>query len=241
MFQYYSELANNLKNDLLEPAKKFLEEQNAIGKKIYGDIKKVDKDYKEALSNLEKSRNKFYQSAKSAEIATVDCELSKVTYVAPQQKEKFLLKSTTMLKEAKDAEKIYLNSLKYTNNVRMIYIETSLSIMQSFQMLEEDFINYIQNLMRKFCIYSAANHTNNTFDIEKLHTKIEKINQNADIMNFIESNKTNLITPPKIEYLPYSIELRNTPIEQHHYPPEIVFNVIVTLQETFEKIENYVK
>jgi hypothetical protein len=48
------ECANYLKVDILEPGKKYLDEQNNTGKNLYNEIKKTEKEYKDAMVNLEK-------------------------------------------------------------------------------------------------------------------------------------------------------------------------------------------
>lgn len=50
----HSETANYLKLDVLEPAKKFLDDQITLGKKLYNDIKKWEKDLKDMFDKLEK-------------------------------------------------------------------------------------------------------------------------------------------------------------------------------------------
>ena len=58
-----------------------------------------------------------------------------------------------------------------------------------------------------------------------------------DINDFVLKNLTNKVPPQRIEYIPYSIALRQKSIEQHPYSIDTVFNVIITLQENFMKID----
>jgi hypothetical protein len=78
---YYVELSNYLKVEIIEPSKKFLEDQNINGKKLFNEIKKLDKDFKEAMSNLEKLKIKFLSLAKTAELTKLDSELAKLSYI----------------------------------------------------------------------------------------------------------------------------------------------------------------
>ena len=51
---YAMEFLNCLKEDLIDPLKLFMNEQNNTGKKLNNDIKKVDKDFKDAVEKMDK-------------------------------------------------------------------------------------------------------------------------------------------------------------------------------------------
>jgi antirestriction protein len=48
-FDYENELAKFVKEDIMEPAKKFLDTQNTLGKSFYIDFKKFEKDWTNAV------------------------------------------------------------------------------------------------------------------------------------------------------------------------------------------------
>jgi hypothetical protein len=48
------ESANYIKTDIIEPAKLFLENQQALGKKFYNDFKKAEKEYTNAIYYMDK-------------------------------------------------------------------------------------------------------------------------------------------------------------------------------------------
>jgi hypothetical protein len=203
-------------------------------------MKKIEKDYKDAISNMDKAKSRFHSSAKNSEVAKLDSELAKLSNITPQEKEKFHVKSNTTLKEAKDLEKQYINSLNSANNIRIIYIESSKSILGSYQVLEEELIVYSKELIRNYFIYTNVSVKNVLFDIEKCYQQADKVNMYEDLQQFIVANQTKLYPPDQIEYSPYSIILRSKPIEEINYPPEVVYNVIVTIQSAFDKTSDYV-
>lgn len=229
--------------DLLDPGKKFMDEQNQLAKKLYNDMKKIEKDYKDAIYSMEKvyiiiiyqCKTKFHNTAKAAEIAKLDYELARLSYIPQNEKDKFNVKSSNCLKDAKEAERIYISSITYVNNVRLLFIDTSKNILVHFQLLEEEFIEFTKNTLRKFSIYTNSTSKNIQYDNDKVGMKVEAVDMPSDIQSFIESNKTNTVPPPKFEYIPYSIALRSKSIEEYNYPAEIIYNVIVELQSTFEK------
>jgi hypothetical protein len=65
---------------------------------------------------------------------------------------------------------------------------------------------------------------------------IEQVSANDDLSTFIKNNNTDQQPPAEIQYTPYSINLRRQSYETSQYPLETVYNVIVELQSTFEKV-----
>jgi hypothetical protein len=49
-----TESATYIKNDLIEPLKLFIENQQILGKKFYNDFKKAEKEFNTAYVNMEK-------------------------------------------------------------------------------------------------------------------------------------------------------------------------------------------
>ena len=235
---HYTELTSYLKTEILDPSKIFLEKQNSDGKKIYTDIKKLDKDFRDSLTNLEKHKTKFLNMAKVAETAKLDSELARLSYIPQPEKDKFFSKCNAAIKDAKEAEKSYISALHQANSIRVNYIEGSTFILHSFQVLEEEFMEFNKHVLRKFYIFSNATIKSSLYDTEKAYQKIEEVNLQQDMNDFIESHNTNIFPPLEIEYVPYSILMRNKPIEESTYPSEVFYNVVVTIQSLFEKVAN---
>jgi hypothetical protein len=53
-FEYEIEMAKYVREDVLEPAKKFIDNQTNLGKKFYNDFKKYEKDWHTAINQAEK-------------------------------------------------------------------------------------------------------------------------------------------------------------------------------------------
>jgi hypothetical protein len=198
----------------------------------------LDKDYKEALSSLEKSKLKFLQAARNAENLKFEAEMSRTTYIPQQEKDKFISKSNLALKEAKDCEKQYISNLNSTNEIRMAYVEGSKNVLLSYQVLEEEFIEFHKNILRKFFIFTKAALKNTVYDTEKGFERIEIVDSFTDIQKFIEENQTHLCPPGDIEYVPYTINMQSKSMEELNYPMEVIYNVICTMQGLFEKVNN---
>jgi hypothetical protein len=54
LYQELMESATYIKNDIIEPTKLFLENQQALGKKFYNDFKKIEKEYTNAIYYMDK-------------------------------------------------------------------------------------------------------------------------------------------------------------------------------------------
>jgi hypothetical protein len=85
-----------------------------------------------------------------------------------QEKEKFLTKCKNALKDAKDAEKAYINSINVANYLRVSFIQMSKNNLYKFHYLEDEFIEYIKNAMRKVSIYTKSSLKNVIHDTEKI-------------------------------------------------------------------------
>lgn len=51
---YAMEFINCLKEDLIDPLRAFMNEQNNLGKKLNNDIRKIEKDFKDAVDKMDK-------------------------------------------------------------------------------------------------------------------------------------------------------------------------------------------
>jgi hypothetical protein len=86
----------------------------------------------------------------------LDSELARISYIPQIEKDKFLIKANNYLKEAKENEIAYMKSITWANQVRKYYIECGNMMLQNFQLLDEEYIEFNKNIMRKFFIYSTS-------------------------------------------------------------------------------------
>lgn len=226
-YNYSLEFINNLREEIIEPLKLFLSEQNSTGKALNTEMRKVEKDFKDSVDKLERSRIKFHTLAKSAEDSKLSSELGKLNpTLTADQKSKLEIKAQNNLKEAKDAERIYIQNVNNANNFRDIYIETMKKMLNEFQSMEEKVIDTIKDALRKYVIYQVAFIRNMQYDIEKKAGVMEGINIQSDIRSFIEKNATNALPPYKFEFVPYMTEIDSRAnVESSKYPKEVLANV----------------
>lgn len=226
-YNYTMEFVNSLREEVIEPLREFMNDQNNQGKVYHAEMKKIEKDYKDSVDKLEKSRLKFHTLAKGAEDSKLVSEMAKLNQtLTVEQKSKMELKSQNALKEAKESERAYISNINTANNLRDLYIETMKRMLNEFQKLEEKLIDMIKDSLRKYVIYQVALIRNMQYDIEKKAGVMEGINIQADIRAFIEKNATNALPPYKFEFIPYISEIDSrSNIESQKYPKDVLANV----------------
>ena len=167
-FNYTIEFCNSLREEVIEPCKQFLNEQSNLGKKFNTEMKKCEKEFKDSIERLEKFRIKFHNSARTAEENKLQTELAKLNNtIPPDQKNKLEIRAQSALKEAKEAERVYISQVNFTNSLRENYIETMKRMLNEFQSMEEKLIELIKDSLRKYVIYQVALIRNLQYDIEK--------------------------------------------------------------------------
>jgi hypothetical protein len=236
-YTYSIDFLNSLKEEIIEPLKTILNHQTTKGKIFNNEYRKVEKDFKDIVDKLEKSRIKFHNCAKNAEESKVQTELAKLSFTIPkEQKSKLEIKSQNLLKEAKEAEKIYISNISNANNIRELYIDTMKKMLNEFQSLEEKLIEAVKDSLRKYVIYQVAMIRNLQYDIERKASVMEAINIQSDIRDFIENNSTNAILQHKFEFIPYVSEIEGrSNVESFKYPKDILFNIKNFISNVFHK------
>jgi septal ring factor EnvC (AmiA/AmiB activator) len=226
-YNYTIEFVNSLREEVIDPLKQFMNEQNNLGKILNTEMKKVEKEFKDVADKLDRARNKFHNLAKNAEDSKLQSELAKLnTNLNFEQKNKFEIKSQNSLKEAKDAERLYIANVNTANNIRDVYIETMKKSLNEFQNMEEKLVEMTKDSLRKYVIYQVALIRNLQYDIERKASFMEGINAQADIRSFIERNATNSLPPYKFEFIPYASEIDSrVNVESNKYPKEVLSNV----------------
>jgi hypothetical protein len=89
------------------------------------------------------------------------------TNLSYEQKNKSEARCQQALKDAKEAERAYMQNINIANNLMDIYVDTMKKVLNQFQSLEEKLIDNIKDALRKYVIYQVALVRNMQYDIEK--------------------------------------------------------------------------
>lgn len=233
-YNHTMDYVNSLKEGIIDPMKSFLENQVTNGRKYHIEIKELERDFKYVCDNLEKSKLRYHSYAKVAEDAKLQSEVARSNpNLSNDQKNKFANKVQLSLKDAKEAERVYIDNISTANNFRNKYTEGSKKILDEFQVMEEKYIEFTRECIRKYFEYHFILIKNLSSDYERKIKSIETINTQADIKDFIEKNATNLPPPYKFEFIPYTCDVQTKSYEQTPYPIEIINNVKKFIAKTF--------
>lgn len=226
-YNYTLEFVNSLREEVIDPLKQIMTEQNNSGKILNNEAKKVERDYRDNFEKMERARLKFHNYAKNAEDAKIQSELAKINLsISHDQRSRIEMKAQNTLKEAKEAERVYISSVNIANNSRDAYIEVMKRTLNEFQSMEEKLIECIKDSLRKYVIYQVALVRTMQYDVERKAGVMESINVQADIRSFIEKNSTNSLPPSKFEFIPYMTDIDSRAnVENNKYPKEVLENV----------------
>lgn len=95
-------------------------------------------------------------------------ELSKLNLsLSHDQRNKMEIKTQNSLKEAKEAERIYIANINHANHMRDAFVEVMKKTLNEFQVMEEKLIDMIKDSLRKYVIYQVAMVRNLQYDVER--------------------------------------------------------------------------
>ncbi len=216
----------NLKQELINPLTSFLEDQVTNGRKFHIEIKELEREFKYVCDNLDKSKLRFHSFARVAEESKLNSEIAKNNpNLSNDQKKKFADKVQLSLKDALEAQTIYIENITTANYYRNKYTEGTKKILDEFQTMEEKYIDFSKDCLRKYFEFQFILIKNLSNDYERKIKCIEIVNSQSDIKDFIEKNATNMPPPYKFEFIPYTSDVSTRIPEPTRYPPEIIYNV----------------
>ncbi len=84
-----------------------------------------------------------------------------------EHRNKLSVKYDSAYNEQKEAELAYTHQLSYTNNLRNNYIEVVKNILNEFQIIEENYIDFMKDTLRKYNFYQVPLFRNIQYDNER--------------------------------------------------------------------------
>ena len=219
-----------IKNRILETIKLEKAEQN-IEKELYNDLKKNIIKYEESKLNLNKAKDKFYQSTNIAEISirqaielsnkeknkensnainnTDVSDISKNNNNFVDNNEllvKMKQKSLDSLLEARKNDEKYIELIKEANNYREIINNKQSNLLKFYENMEyKDHQLYI-SLLREYNSFLKKDNETMKSNLMLLEEKIKKIDYNKDIIELINIYGSDKKPEKTIKYCPYEPE-----------------------------------
>ena len=220
-----------IKKRILETLK-IEKEEEAVEKELFNDLKKNINKYDESKINLSKIKEKFYQSAKSAENA-----IRQAKEFALKEKENNNLNHSnendsnnynnninnenneTLIKleqkylenllEARKNDEKYMEILKETNNYREIVNIKQSDLLKFYENIESKHHQLYNLLLRDFYSFLKTDNSVMKGNLIQMEEKINKIDYNKDIITLINIYGSEKKPEKIIKYNPYTPDLNN--------------------------------
>lgn len=190
--------------------------------------------YKDEINKLEKIKIDFHSFVKISEESKLQAEIARANpELNTNHKNRFVTKSNETLVEAKKCEKIYVEILNEANIFREEYIKEVKKILDDFQQMELDCIDFVKNILASYYEIQSQLYDRLNGDFERKKKSIDEVNGALDIKEFISENSTNTLPPFKFDFIPFNSELQTKPIEYQGASIEIVNNVKKFIFNTF--------
>lgn len=169
-----------------------------------------------------------------AEEAKLQSEIAKNNInLSNDQKTKYANKAVNYTRDAKDAEKAYIDKLNNANNFREKYLTVTKNKLDEFQLMEEKYIEFTKECLRKYFELKFIMIKSMNSDYEKRIKACDLVDILCDVKDFIEKNSTNVFPPYKFEFIPYTSDVQTKHFDQSNYPIEIINNVKNFISKTF--------
>ena len=221
-----------IKNRILETIK-IEKSEEIIEKELYNDLKKNLIKYEESKSNLNKAKEKFYQSITVAEMSVrqaielslkeknkdnlnnakstnSDNDINKVNNSIDNNEMliKMKQKSLDNLLEARKNDEKYIELIKEANNYREIVNNKQSDLLKFYENIEyKDHQLYIL-LLRDYNSFLKTDNNTLRGNLIQMEEKINKIDYNKDIIELINIYGSDKKPEKIIKYRPYEPEFK---------------------------------
>lgn len=174
-YTYLSEFLQSMRGEIIDPLKNFTNTQNSLGQKLNDEMKVNEKNFKASIEKTEKVywginklKKNYHSLAKNAEEIKVKLDSAKANgSTSSEHRNKLSVKYDSAYNEQKEAELAYTHQLSYTNNLRNNYIEVVKNILNEFQIIEENYIDFMKDTLRKYNFYQVPLFRNIQYDNER--------------------------------------------------------------------------
>lgn len=165
---YLVEFCLGIKEEMIHPSEDLLTKLTEKLSKMNIEMNQLEKEYLLSIDQTEKAKQRFHGTAKETEINMLRTEAWKLNLTMAQDiKQKNEKKTQDLLKNAKEMEKYYINSIEQSNELRDDYIEVKKSYLNECQEMEEEIGILIKDSLRKYVVFQVSYLRNMQYDIEK--------------------------------------------------------------------------
>ena len=202
--QLFLQTSENIKNTIIDPISKSLQEHSLKEKDTYMTYNKTRNIYNNLKNSLDKAHKEFELKAKDSENLVYNSKKAKLQNLGnPEQLAKMEAKATDALTSATMCEEKYMNIIDDANKAR----ENETLLQKKTHNFYETCDNYYYTQIKSVIGFNITNlkqmASSIKMEIIDLTDRFDRLSLENDIKEFIEKNKSDAKPDSNIEFIPY--------------------------------------
>ena len=202
--QLFLQTSENIKNTIIDPITKSLQEHSLREKDTYMTYNKTRNIYNNLKNSLDKAHKEFELKAKDSENLVYNSKKAKLQNLGnPEQLAKMEAKATDALTSATMCEEKYMNIIDDANKAR----ENEILLQKKTHNFYETCDNYYYTQIKSVIGFNITNlkqmASSIKMEIIDLTDRFDRLSLENDIKEFIEKNKSDAKPDSNIEFIPY--------------------------------------
>ena len=202
--QLFLQTSENIKNTIIDPITKSLQEHSLKEKDTYMTYNKTRNIYNNLKNSLDKAHKEFELKAKDSENLVYNSKKAKLQNLGnPEQLAKMEAKATDALTSATMCEEKYMNIIDDANKAR----ENEILLQKKTHNFYETCDNYYYTQIKSVIGFNITNlkqmASSIKMEIIDLTDRFDRLSLENDIKEFIEKNKSDSKPDSNIEFIPY--------------------------------------
>ena len=202
--QLFLQTSENIKNTIIDPITKSLQEHSLKEKDTYMTYNKTRNIYNNLKNSLDKAHKEFELKAKDSENLVYNSKKAKLQNLGnPEQLAKMEAKATDALTSATMCEEKYINIIDDANKAR----ENETLLQKKTHNFYETCDNYYYTQIKSVIGFNITNlkqmASSIKMEIIDLTDRFDRLSLENDIKEFIEKNKSDAKPDSNIEFIPY--------------------------------------
>ena len=202
--QLFLQTSENIKNTIIDPITKSLQEHSLKEKDTYMTYNKTRNIYNNLKNSLDKAHKEFELKAKDSENLVYNSKKAKLQNLGnPEQLAKMEAKATDALTSATICEEKYMNIIDDANKAR----ENETLLQKKTHNFYETCDNYYYTQIKSVIGFNITNlkqmASSIKMEIIDLTDRFDRLSLENDIKEFLEKNKSDAKPDSNIEFIPY--------------------------------------
>eukprot|EP01114_Cavostelium_apophysatum_P020835 TRINITY_DN7092_c0_g2_i1.p1 TRINITY_DN7092_c0_g2~~TRINITY_DN7092_c0_g2_i1.p1 ORF type:complete len:466 (+),score=170.66 TRINITY_DN7092_c0_g2_i1:344-1741(+) len=202
-------LSAQLQTNVLTQLTALKKEQSKAEEQLSSEVSKLNKELEKSTSNLNKAKTKYHQTAREAEQAIINFDKGGLP---AKEAAKLKQKVQSLQKQTETADVSYKGLVKDHQQFQQKYEEDMKKCLAQYQVLEERRGAALKEMLEKYLAAEEAFIAGLQSSIEAFKQKVDDVDFESDMQQFLDEKQTGQSPPPPVEYEPYnsSVPLTDT-------------------------------